>query len=67
MSLKYIRDYYRVPAHRGAIVMVEGKRGKVTSASHHLRIRFDGDNLSTGFHPKDERIVWVNNDEDKHR
>lgn len=45
MSMKYVRDYYGVPAKRGArIVFVwKGRRAGtiVGSRNQHLRVRFD--------------------------
>lgn len=60
MTLRYIRDYYDVPANRGQRVKYTGdctKRGKpklgtITGADGaRLRIRMDGDSFSNLYHP----------------
>ena len=56
MGMKYIRDYYGVPAERGGIVEYTGGkspvRGVITGADGaRLRIRLDGENLSRRFNP----------------
>jgi len=38
MSMKYIRDRYKVPAKRGMIVCYDGYMGIITSASCYLRV-----------------------------
>lgn len=48
MSMRYIRDYYKVPAKRGGRVRYTGSPDSVFdgtivgSRGAHLRIRFDG-------------------------
>ncbi|PKV80879.1 hypothetical protein [Nocardia fluminea] len=56
MSMKYVRDYYAVPAKRGRRVRYTGegepRLGTITSARQGgLRIRLDGDKRSLPFHP----------------
>lgn len=51
MGLRYVRDRYRVPARRGGRVWIDGRVGTITSASHHIRVRFDGERHSTPCHP----------------
>lgn len=52
MSLEYIRQYYGVPAWKGAVVFYRGKRGEITGASGpHLTIRLDGEKHSNPYHP----------------
>lgn len=52
MSMKYIRDYYRVPAKRGARVTVDGKAGVITgSRDAYILVRFDGDKAARPCHP----------------
>jgi len=40
MSMKYIRDTYKVPAKRGMTVCWNGYIGRITSASNMLRVGF---------------------------
>lgn len=55
--MDYVRRIYGVPAKRGGRVTytgaVDGRplRGTITSADHRLRVRLDGDNHSSSFHP----------------
>lgn len=56
MSMKYIRDYYNVPAKRGMKVRYWDSRnwlyGIITSSkSSHLYIKLDGKKHSLPFHP----------------
>ncbi|MFD4457675.1 hypothetical protein [Nocardia sp. NPDC058480] len=56
MSMKYVRDYYAVPAKRGGRVRYTGDKepqlGTITSARQGgLLIRLDGDKRSLPFHP----------------
>jgi hypothetical protein len=57
MSFEWIREYYGVPAKRGARVKYTGVAGKpqlgsITSASGgHINVRIDGDALPRPFHP----------------
>ena len=56
MSMKYIRNYYGVPAKRGGRVQYTGcgknKLGTITSANGaRLNIRLDGVKHTMPFHP----------------
>lgn len=56
MGLKYIRDYYGVPAKRGVIIEYTGgespSRGVIVGArAAYLRIRMDGEKLAKNYHP----------------
>lgn len=54
----YIRDYYHVPAKRGARVEYKGKSGTVTGThGPHIRVRLDGDKRSNVYHPTD--VLWT--------
>ncbi len=53
MSMAYVRDYYGVPAKRGMRVLVYGRKGTITRATHHVWVRFDGERRSTPCHPCD--------------
>lgn len=56
MSLEYLRTWYQVPAKRGGKVRLglgfgeglDGQCGRITGATHHLRVRMD-----------DGRRVWL--------
>ena len=54
MSMSYIREYYKVPAKRGARIMFThwGKSGVIV-ASHnsYLKVRFDGEKITRILHP----------------
>lgn len=53
-SLKYIQDYYKVPAKRGKRVRDEkGREGVITSAhGPHIMVRIDGTVHSMAYHPQ---------------
>ncbi|MFC4373348.1 hypothetical protein ACFO5K_04465 [Nocardia halotolerans] len=55
MSMKYVRDYYAVPAKRGGRVRYTGdgapRLGTITSADHRIRVRLDGEKRPRIFHP----------------
>jgi hypothetical protein len=58
MSLKYIRNYYHVPAKRGGKVKFyfagNWHTGRITSADHHLRVAPDDLPIRRLiFHPED--------------
>lgn len=58
-NLKYISDYYNVPARRGAAVRYRGKAGVVTGASGpHIRVRLEDEPSSRIYHPTD--VEWPN-------
>lgn len=56
MSMKYIRDYYGVPAKRGAAIIYTGNGERVAgriigSISGHLRARLVGVEYTVILHP----------------
>ena len=58
MGMKYVRDYYKVPAKRGSRVAiltldgkVTGKEGTILSATHNLKVRVDGIKNPLRYHP----------------
>ena len=64
MSLAYVRNTYGVPAKRGMRVEYCGqdnvrRRGVITSASHHVRVRLDGEKHSRPYHPQDDYLIYL--------
>lgn len=58
MTMQYIREFYGVPAKRGARVTVNGKQGVITgSVGAYIRVKFDGDSYSKQCHP-DWRVKY---------
>ena len=52
MSIEYIRNYYGVPAKRGARIKHFDSLGTITgSHGQYIRVRFDGDKHSVPMHP----------------
>jgi hypothetical protein len=52
MGMKWIREYYKVPARRGVQVRYRGWAGVITGATgQYLRIRLNGDKRSDVYHP----------------
>lgn len=52
MSLKYIKDYYDVPADRGSKVEYNGKVGTIIGSSGpHLKVRFQDEKHCLILHP----------------
>lgn len=52
MSLKYIREHYKVPAKRGLKVIAQGQNGIIVAArGTYLRIRIQGEKNILSFHP----------------
>lgn len=52
MSMKWIRDHYKVPAKRGMKVIAQGQRGTIVgSKNEYLRIRIEGEKNILSFHP----------------
>ena len=65
-SLEYIRQFYNLPARRGAVVFYKGHRGKVTSAINgHVRVRLDGESQARIYHPNDEDLIWSNPEDEQ--
>lgn len=59
----YIRDYYGVPARKGAQVIYRGRKGKVTGASNqYVMIKLDGEKFSKPYHPRDDDLKWLENE-----
>lgn len=58
MTMDYIRRTYGVPAKRGARVLLrDGREGVVTSASHYVRVRVNGEKRVHQRHPLD--LAWI--------
>jgi hypothetical protein len=52
MSGAYVRSYYRVPAHRGGRVTIDGRPGVITGfTTQYLRVQFDGETEPVSAHP----------------
>lgn len=52
MGIKYIRDYYKVPAKIGGLVLYNGRPGVIVAGyKQYLRIRLDGEKRSGIYHP----------------
>ncbi len=52
MSMAYIREAYKVPAKRGARVLINGWPGTIVGAyKQYLRIRLDGQKIVRLYHP----------------
>jgi hypothetical protein len=67
MSLEYIRDYYKVPAKRGARVRYTGngktQLGEITGSNGpHLLIRMIGEKTAQPYHPT-WKIEYIDADE----
>lgn len=63
--MKYIRDYYGVPAKRGGRVEVDGKPGRICGArGASLSVRFDGDKRSDKAHPT-WRVTYLGSETEK--
>jgi len=57
MSLKYIREHYRVPAKKGMVVLAQGEKGIIQGSSRaYLRIKLDGQSYVGLWHPTWEII-----------
>ena len=51
-GMKYIRDFYSVPAKTGGLVKFEGKPGVIIGTTGpRLRIRLDGEEYAGHYHP----------------
>jgi hypothetical protein len=62
MSLRYIREYYGVPAKLGEPVKYRGKVGVVTGCSGpHVRVRLADEKIALPYHPTD--LDWPNLDD----
>lgn len=82
MSMKYIRDYYKVPAKRGAKIRYMASDGDdcdgviTSSKDQYLRVRFGNDKRTVLLHPtwnvaylneKNEVILKFVNDREEGR
>lgn len=57
----YIKDYYGVPAKRGAKIEYNGKPGTVTGThGPHVKVRLEGQKHSNCYHPTD--LKWLEAD-----
>ena len=55
-SMAYIRDFYGVPAKRGAIVYFKGFRGVIVgSKNSYLRVRMEDFDIVKTLHPEEVR------------
>lgn len=55
MTMKQIRDKYKVPAKRGMEVTIGDMKGKIVGAKGlYLRIRFHDDPYIHSYHPTDQ-------------
>lgn len=59
MTMRYVRDMYRVPVIRGRRVTYNGRPGRITSADYRIRVRFDGDNFSSIIHPTEDGLIYI--------
>ena len=51
-DMEYIREYYKVPAKKGARIKFHARPGTIVGAQGpHLRIRLDGDTGIKSYHP----------------
>ena len=59
-NFDYIKKTYNVPARRGLVVVLEGtKRGVITASDGaHLRVRFEGSKHSVPVHPTWEIVYY---------
>lgn len=54
MSFKYIQSYYGITLKRGGrVVDKDGREGVITSATHYVHVRLDGNNRALSYHPDD--------------
>ena len=52
--MDYVRKAYSMPwLKRGLGVMALGRAGTVTSASHYVHVRLDGEKRARRYHPND--------------
>ena len=59
MTLKYIRDYYGVPAERGMRVVADGRRAEIRGAKdQYLLLRCEDDEKLSVWHPT-WRMVYL--------
>jgi hypothetical protein len=58
-NYEYIRRQYGVPVKRLGSVLVNGKLGTITYATHHVYIRLNGERHSKPYHPTDPAIKYL--------
>ena len=50
----YIRDYYGLDIKKGMHVLdAKGRRGVVVGATHHVKVRLEGEKHANFYHPND--------------
>ena len=60
MSMKNIRDTYKVPAKRGMHVMANGEYGKILSArGAHLKVKIDRRKRPKLYHPTWHMVYYT--------
>ena len=57
MSFEYIEAVYGIRFKRGQRVFANGKPGVVTSATHRVRVRLNGERVPRVFHPADVDVM----------
>ena len=64
MSFDYITQCYGLRFHRGQRVVCgdRKKTGTVTSATHHVHVRLDGQKHTLPYHPSDVKPIEENGD-----
>lgn len=56
-EFSYVRSRYKVNPRRGMRIVMDGRPGRITSgAGHYLRVRFDGEKISSYVHPTWEMV-----------
>ena len=53
----YIRNTYGLNLGKGTRVMVGGKPGTVTGATHHVLVKVDGERHAFPWHPSDVTVT----------
>lgn len=62
-GFEYVCTTYKVPARRGRRVRTRaGKLGTITSATHHVKVRLDGQRMVLPYHPTD--LDYLSDDSD---
>lgn len=59
MTLRYIRQYYDVPAKRGGRVSWNGETGTITRGTNYIYVRFDGKRFAVPLHPKEKGLIYI--------
>ena len=58
-NFAYIRNTYGVPVRRLGRVTYNGNPGIITSATHYVWIRLDGEKHPRPYHPKSDGLVYL--------